>query len=74
MAIVKPIKDAIICLEAQTASLADCFFGLAQLGAAIKNISDSDHHCIQVFNSHFQEFDFDEHLLAYYLHPRYRGK
>ncbi|CAG8669135.1 1112_t:CDS:2, partial [Racocetra persica] len=54
------------------------FFGLAQLDAAIKNISDSDHqifyrYCIQKFNTRFQEFDFDEHLLAYYLHPGYRG-
>jgi len=31
-------------------------------------------HCIKHFNNHFKEFDFDEHLLAYYLHPGYKGK
>ena len=77
-AIIKPIKDAIIQLERQEANLADCFFSLAQLGASIKNIPESDHkmfyrHCIKSFNTRFNEFDFDEHLLAYYLHPGYQG-
>ncbi len=31
-------------------------------------------HCIKSFNERFKEFDFDEHLLAYYLHPGYQGK
>ena len=77
--IIKPIKDSIIRLESQDANLADCFFSLAQLGAAIKNVPESDHrmfrrHCIKIFNVRFNEFDFDEHLLAYYLHPEYKGK
>ena len=79
MTIIKPIKDAIVSLENQYATLADCFLGLAQLGAAIKKIPDSEHkmfrrHCVKVFNARFREFDFEEHLLAYYLHPGYRGK
>jgi len=77
--IIKPIKDSIIRLESQDANLADCFFSLAQLGATIKNVPESDHrmfrrHCIKSFNTRFNEFDFDEHLLAYYLHPGYKGK
>ncbi len=77
--IIKPIKDSITLLEKQNANLADCFFSLAQLGAAIKKIPESEHkmfrrHCINSFNKRFKEFDFDEHLLAYYLHPGYQGK
>ena len=78
-AIIKPIRDSIIQLEGQEANLADCFFSLAQLGAAIKNMPELDHkmfyrHCVESFNNRFNEFDFDEHLLAYYLHPEYQGK
>jgi hypothetical protein len=52
---------------------------LACLGNSIHKISDEDHnqfknYAIKVFNSRFQEYDFDEYLLAYYLHPNYRGK
>ena len=77
--VLKPIKESIILLENKEANLADCFFSLAQLGAIIKNIPESDHkmfrrHCIKSFNARFKEFDFDEHLLAYYLHPGYKGK
>lgn len=77
--VIKPIKDSIILLENQDSNIADCFFSLAQLGAAIKKIPESVHkmfyrHCIKSFNIRFKEFDFDEHLLAYYLHPEYRGK
>jgi len=66
-------------LEGKHANLADCFFSLAQLGAAIKKISELEHkmfryHCIKSFNKRFKEFDFDEHLLAYYLHSGYQGK
>jgi len=54
------------------------FFSFAQLEAAIKNLPESDYrifyrHCIKSFNTCFNEFDFDEHLLAYYLHPEYQG-
>ena len=77
--IIKPIKDSITLLEGKHANLADCFFSLAQLGVAIKKISELEHkifrrHCIKSFNKCFKEFDFDEHLLAYYLHPGYQGK
>jgi len=48
-------------------------------GAAIKKISELEYkmfyrYCIKNFNKHFKEFDFDKHLLAYYLHPEYQGK
>ncbi|CAG8506837.1 4158_t:CDS:2 [Racocetra fulgida] len=74
--IIKPVKDAITFLEKQDTNFADCFLGLAQLEAAIKLISGTEYkmfryYCIKVFNFRFKEFDFDEHLLAYYLHLGY---
>ncbi|CAJ0629443.1 6152_t:CDS:2 [Entrophospora sp. SA101] len=30
-------------------------------------------HCIKVFNERFSEFMNDTYLLAYYLHPKYKG-
>ena len=51
-AIIKPIRDLIIQLEGQEANLADCFFSLAQLGAAIKNMPELDH---KMFYRHYVE-------------------
>jgi hypothetical protein len=77
--VMKPIKEAILCLEGSKTTLADCYFSLACLGCSINNISENEHkmfhrHAIAVFNDRFQEFDFDEYLLAYYIHPGYKGK
>ena len=76
--VMKPIKEAILNLEGRKSILADCYFSLACLGCSINNISEDEHkmfrrHAIAVFNDRFQEFDFDEYLLAYYIHPGYRG-
>lgn len=76
--VLKPIKEAIISLEAKTTNLADCYLGYVKLAAAIKTISQDQHlmfrrACITIFNDRFKVFDYDEYLLAYYLHPRYRG-
>ncbi|PKK57678.1 hypothetical protein RhiirC2_797601 [Rhizophagus irregularis] len=38
-----PIKQSIAALESQSCTLADCFFGLARLGAAIKKLPNNDH-------------------------------
>ena len=38
-----PIKKAILNLESQSCSFADCFLGLVQLGAAIKNLPENDY-------------------------------
>ncbi|CAG8635523.1 7303_t:CDS:2, partial [Cetraspora pellucida] len=76
--VLKPIKDMITCLESKTANLADCYLGYLKLAIAIKNIFQ-DHHlmfyrkCVSIFNERFNTFDYDEYLLAYYLHPQYRG-
>ncbi|RIB24992.1 hypothetical protein C2G38_2167033 [Gigaspora rosea] len=76
--ILKPISDTIMCLESKMANLADCYLGYIKLAIAIKNIFQ-DHHlmfyqkCVSIFNERFHAFDYDEYLLAYYLHPKYRG-
>jgi hypothetical protein len=30
-------------------------------------------HCIQKINKRWESFDFDPYILAYMLHPNYRG-
>ncbi|CAG8583074.1 15950_t:CDS:2 [Cetraspora pellucida] len=75
--VLKLINDTIRCLESKTANLAECYLGYIKLAVAIKNIFQ-DHHlmfyhtCISIFNERFRIFDYDEYLLAYYLHPKYR--
>ncbi|RIB03695.1 hypothetical protein C2G38_2149396 [Gigaspora rosea] len=67
-----------MCLESKMANLADCYLGYIKLAIAIKNIFQ-DHHlmfyrkCVSIFNERFHALDYDEYLLAYYLHPKYRG-
>ena len=43
-----PIKKAILVLESQSCTLADCFLGLAQLGAAIKKLPENDCHAFVI--------------------------
>src|SRR5271154_48628 len=75
----RPIKQSIAVLEFQSCTLADCFLGLARLGAAIKKLPDNDHHtfrhqCISIFNRHYTEFADLIYLLCFFLHPSYTGK
>lgn len=77
--IMKPIKEAILNLESSNATLADCYFHLAYLGRSINKIPDDDHvifrqYAIKIFNERFKAYDFDEYLLAYYIHPGYKGE
>ena len=77
--IMKPIKEAILNLESSKATLADCYFYLAYLGRSISKIPEDDHvifrqYAIKIFNERFKAYDFDEYLLAYYIHPGYKGK
>src|ERR1044072_5474021 len=73
-----PIKKSIATLESQTCSLSDCFIGLVQLGATIKNLPDIDHRefrrqSIAIFNKRFDEFKNDTYLVCFFLHPGYKG-
>jgi hypothetical protein len=76
----KPIRDAILSLESSKATLADCYFSFACLGQSINKISNENEnarfrqHAIKTFNERFKMYDFDEYLLAYYIHPGYKGK
>ncbi|CAG8818330.1 17013_t:CDS:1, partial [Gigaspora margarita] len=58
------IKIAILTLESRDCSLADCFIGLACLGAAIRRLPENDYHnfcqqAIAIYNRRFAEFDND---------------
>jgi len=75
----RPVKQSIAALESQTCTLADCFFGLAKLGAAIKKLPDNDYQvfhrqCISIFNRHYAEFADPIYLLCFFLHPSYTGE
>ncbi|PKY63044.1 hypothetical protein RhiirA4_490775, partial [Rhizophagus irregularis] len=72
----RPIKQSIAALESQSCTLADCFLGLARLGAAIKKLPNNDHRvfrqqCISVFNRRYAEFADPIYLLCFFLHPYY---
>ena len=74
-----PLKKGIATLESQTSTLADCYLGLARLGAAIKKLPKNDHrefrqNCVAIFNRRFIEFDDDAYLLCFFLHPGINGK
>lgn len=71
-----PIKIAILTLELRDCSLADCFIGLARLGAAIKRLPENDYsnfrqQAIAIYNRRFAEFDDDAYILCFFLHPGY---
>src|SRR5688572_26537864 len=75
--ILNPIKKAVVILEHKNTTLSDCFIGLATMAASIKELvgtNDFYSKCETVFNKRWQEFNFDLYLLAYFLHPKYRGK
>ena len=74
-----PVKSVIKSLEFKTMILTDCFVKLIKLLQKIKSlppVSDYDfkHQCIKLFNKRWREFDIQLYLLAYLLHPHYRGK
>jgi hypothetical protein len=76
--VLNPLRKSILSLEARTATLADCFLNMAQLGAVLKNLpqdfnQDFKNHCYFIMNKRFEEFDDSRYLLCFYLHPKYRG-
>ncbi|GBB99039.1 hypothetical protein RclHR1_00340030 [Rhizophagus clarus] len=71
-----PIKECINILEADSASLTDCFIYMIKLFIAIYRIPNSNPYkldAIQVFNRRYIEFQHPIYLLCYYLHPNYYG-
>lgn len=76
--VVKPIKDVITSLEFKSTTLTDCFIQLIKLFMAIKvyqKIANPDFrtYCLEKFNTRWNQFDFKIYMLAYFLHPLYRG-
>jgi hypothetical protein len=76
--ILHPIKKAILTLEAQTTTLADCYISLIRLAASIKLLpknfnANFRQHCLKVMDARFDDFDNDAYTLAYLLHPKYHG-
>jgi hypothetical protein len=74
-----PVKSAIKSLEYKSTTLADCFVELIKLTQRIKSLPPvSDYgfkaECIDLFNKRWGQFNIKLYLLAYLLHPRYRGK
>ena len=58
-------------LVARVATLADCFLGLARLGAAIKKLPENDYRsfrkqAIAIFNKRFTEFDDNAYILCFF--------
>lgn len=79
--ILKPIKNAVSVLESKTTTLADCFIQLCRLAYIINQIpisvsicEDFRNYCIDQFNERWKEFEHPVFVLAYFLHPLYRGK
>jgi len=59
--------------------LADCFLELIKMAQAISQISfiqnsDFKNKCIAIFNKRWKQFNTEVYLLAFFLHPKYRGK
>ncbi|PKY33949.1 hypothetical protein RhiirB3_453264 [Rhizophagus irregularis] len=75
--ILKPIKEAIKYLEMKNATLADCFLQLIKSSYSIKSLSETHttfrQQCIKAFNKRWMQFNFRLYMLAYLLHPLYRG-
>jgi hypothetical protein len=67
-------------LKGSNVNLADCFVQLIKLAVSITKIPNEQgligfkNHCIKIMNEQWQSFDIYPYLLAYYLHPLYRGK
>ena len=79
VSIIEPIKKALKCLEFKSITLADCFIEIIKLYATIKDLPETRQvsfreECIEIFNRRWKQFDIELYMLAYILHPKYRGK
>jgi len=76
--ILLPINNTIKILESDNSTLADVFVQMVYLAYKLKNINISNmnglkRHSICAFNKRWNEFQVNPYLLAYFLHPGYRG-
>jgi hypothetical protein len=73
-----PIKNAITIVESDNINLADVFIQIIRLAYKIKHLNNIElngfkQYAINSFNKRWEEFEIDPYLLAYFLHPSYRG-
>ncbi|CAG8833046.1 776_t:CDS:1, partial [Cetraspora pellucida] len=73
-----PIKEAILAVEANHSTLADCYINLVKIVMAIQNLPIDKYkgfhnECIKKFNKWFEEFNDPIYQLTYFLHPAYKG-
>ena len=60
--------------------MADYFLQLVYLAISFYNLSNKKgiiilkNDCMRIFNKRQSEFDVDPYILAYIIHPQYRGK
>jgi hypothetical protein len=59
--------------------MASIFMELIKMAVAIKQIpnyldQNFKKECISIFNKRWAQFDTDTYLVAFFLHPKYRGK
>jgi len=77
-AILRPLMSAVGTLESHSATLADCYEQLLHLAAAIEDAvtgpADFDAHCCAAFCRRWDNIGDHVYLLAYFLHPRMRGR
>jgi hypothetical protein len=73
--LLRPIKNAILMLEGSQTNLADAFIQMIRLAYLIKKFNEGSfrEYAIQAFNKRWEEFDISLYLLAYFLHPGFRG-
>ncbi|GET04043.1 ribonuclease H-like domain-containing protein [Rhizophagus clarus] len=72
------LQHAILMLERTYTTLADCYLYLFRIATFFKQMLMNDYRslknsCIKAFNERYKEFDEDIYLLAFFLHPQYKG-
>jgi hypothetical protein len=76
--ILLPIKNAIKLTEGDNTTLADVFVQMIRLSYKLKNTNNNNmvgfrKYAINAFNKRWEEFEIGPYILAYFLHPAYRG-
>ena len=74
----KPLRKAVLALEARAATLADCFLSLVRLAAVLNKLPRSfnpsfRNHCIKIINERFNEFDDDKYIICFFLDFHFRS-
>jgi hypothetical protein len=76
--ILHPLRNTVLSLERRSAYLSDCYLGLAYITASMKKLprnfnQEFKGYCILKINKRLEEFDDDNYLLTFFLHPGFRS-